>query len=79
VVPSDGSPDATARIVRVLIPVSNPARLRLFDYPENRGKLAVLNDSIPQLNGEIVVLSDVSSMLERDALRHLVANFADPE
>jgi hypothetical protein len=36
VVASDGSSDATAQIVGVLIPVSSPTRLRLFDYPENR-------------------------------------------
>jgi cellulose synthase/poly-beta-1,6-N-acetylglucosamine synthase-like glycosyltransferase len=52
--------------------------LRLLEYPENRGKLTVLNESIPQLSGEIVVFSDASSMLEPTAVRHLVANFADP-
>lgn len=77
VVASDGSSDATAQIVRSLIPDGSPGRLRLLDYPENRGKLAVLNDVIPKLGGEIVVFSDASSMLEPGAVRHLVANFAD--
>lgn len=77
VVASDGSSDATAQIVRSLIPDGSPGRLRLLDYPENRGKLAVLNDAIPKLGGEIVVFSDASSMLEPGAVRHLVANFAD--
>lgn len=78
VVASDGSTDATAQIVRSLIPSGQQDRVRLLDYPENRGKLAVLNDAIPQLRGEIVVFSDASSMMAPDALRHLISNFADP-
>jgi len=78
VVASDGSSDATAQIVRSLIPKAIRTTLRLLDYPENRGKLTVLNESVPQLSGEIVVFSDASSMLEPTALRNLVANFADP-
>jgi cellulose synthase/poly-beta-1,6-N-acetylglucosamine synthase-like glycosyltransferase len=78
VVASDGSSDATAHIVRSLIAKGSKPLLRLLDYPHNRGKLAVLNDAVSQLSGEIVVFSDASSMLETAALRHLVANFADP-
>jgi cellulose synthase/poly-beta-1,6-N-acetylglucosamine synthase-like glycosyltransferase len=53
-------------------------RVRLFDYPVNRGKLHVLNDAVPHLRGEIVAFSDAASMLEPGALRRLVASFADP-
>jgi len=77
VVASDGSTDRTAEIVTKLIQEERRDRVRLLNYHENRGKLSVLNDSIPQLKGEIVVFSDASSMLARDALRELVANFAD--
>ena len=52
VVASDGSSDATAQIVRSLIPKASRTTLRLLDYPENRGKLTVLNESVPQLSGE---------------------------
>jgi glycosyltransferase involved in cell wall biosynthesis len=76
VVASDGSGDATAAIVRRL--AADP-RVRLFDYPANRGKLHVLNDTIPHLNGEIVAFSDAASMLAPDALRRLLAHFADPQ
>src|SRR5215831_8205255 len=77
VVASDGSTDRTAEIVTSLIRSYPADRVRLLSYPENRGKLSVLNDSVPQLNGEIVVFSDASSMLAPDALRELIANFAD--
>jgi cellulose synthase/poly-beta-1,6-N-acetylglucosamine synthase-like glycosyltransferase len=76
VVASDGSRDATAEIVRRF---TDDARVRLFDYPENRGKLYVLNDTIPHLNGEIVAFSDASSKLAPDAMRRLLAHFADPQ
>ena len=52
-------------------------RVRVFAYPMNRGKLYALNDTMPQLTGEIVAFSDASSMLAPDAMRTLVANFAD--
>ena len=78
VVASDGSTDATGEIVRSLVQCEGHDHIRLLDFPHNRGKLSVLNDSVPQLRGEIVVFSDASSMMARDSLRELVANFADP-
>ena len=75
VIASDGSTDATNQIATRFC---QPGRVRLFAYPSNRGKLAILNDSVPALRGDIVVFSDAASMLLPDALRHLVACFADP-
>ena len=76
VIASDGSTDETAEAARRL---ADGHRVRVLDYPHNRGKLAVLNDSIPQLRGEIVAFSDATSMLAPDALRLLVRSFADPQ
>src|SRR6185436_20154578 len=76
VVASDGSRDDTAEIVRRL---ADGRRVRLFDYPANRGKLHALNDTVPHLRGEVVAFSDASSMLAPDALRRLVRSFADPK
>src|SRR5437868_9511076 len=77
VVASDGSTDATAQIVRELAATVGAGRVRLLEFPENRGKVTALNDAVPQLRGEIVVFSDASSMLGADSVRKLVANFAD--
>lgn len=77
VVASDGSVDQTSDIVRSMIREEGTDRIRLLNYAENRGKLSVLNDAVPLLRGEIVVFSDASSMLAKDSLRVLVANFAD--
>jgi len=78
VVASDGSTDKTVSIVRSLIPQEGQGRVRLLEFSENRGKLAILNDSVPQLGGDIVVFSDATSMLAKDSLKHLISNFADP-
>jgi len=76
VIASDGSTDATAEIAQHH---SDGTRFRTLDYKENLGKIGVLNASVPELAGEIVVFSDASAMLEEKAIRQLVANFADPE
>ncbi len=79
-VASDGSTDGTAEIARRV--ASGPearGRVVVFDYPRNRGKLAVLNETVPKLSGSLVFFSDASSMLAPDALLRLAACFADPE
>jgi len=78
VVASDGSTDSTAKIVHQLAQASPPGRVRFLDFPVNRGKIAVLNDAVPLLDSDIVVFTDASSMLSPEAVRQLVANFADP-
>ncbi len=76
---SDGSRDATVALARACAGRLGAAeRVKVFDYPRNRGKIEVLNDTVPKLAGEIIVFSDASSMFEPDALRRLVENFADP-
>jgi glycosyltransferase involved in cell wall biosynthesis len=75
VVACDGPKDGTAEIVRSM---ADGVRVRAYLFEQNRGKLYVLNDVVPQLKGEIVAFSDASSMLEPQAIRRLVASFADP-
>jgi hypothetical protein len=77
VVASDGSEDATAEIV-LSFEAGSGGRVRLLKYPQNRGKMAVLNDAIPELRGDIVAFSDATSMLAADSLRIVVQSFGDP-
>ena len=74
----DGPKDDTTAIAQRTAAQLGDGRVRVFAYPQNRGKLYVLNDTMRELTGEIVVLTDAASMLERDAVRRLVENFADP-
>jgi len=78
VVASDGSKDNTSSIVRSFAEGEGRGRVRLLDFSPNRGKVAVLNDAIPELSGEIVAFSDASSMLAVDSIRCLARHFADP-
>src|SRR3984893_11122493 len=75
VVASDGSKDRTVETAQSL---ADGQRVRVLAFPENRGKVATLNASIPQLRGEIVVFSDAPAMLFPNSVRRLIENFADP-
>ena len=76
VVASDGSSDRTVDLTRRH---ADGVRVRLLAFEQNRGKLAVLNEVVPQLKGEIIVFSDAASMPSPNAVRDLVSNFADPD
>lgn len=75
VIASDGSSDATNDIVRRY--ASRGVKLQAF--PMRRGKAAVLNDAIPAVRGQIVMLSDANTFTDAMAARHLAAWFADPK
>jgi poly-beta-1,6-N-acetyl-D-glucosamine synthase len=75
-VASDGSKDRTGELARIA--ASGDPRVRVFEYPVNRGKIIALNETVPHLHGEILVFSDAASMLVPGALRHLAEHFADP-
>lgn len=68
---SDGSTDRTVELVRPYL----DRGVLLFDYPENRGKMSVINRTIPKLSGELVVFTDASALFRNDALRFLAAGF----
>ncbi len=74
-VASDGSSDRTAEIVGRFADQG----VKLYDYKVNRGKVLTLNETVPQLSGDIVVLSDASVMYDPRAILNLVPGFKDPE
>jgi cellulose synthase/poly-beta-1,6-N-acetylglucosamine synthase-like glycosyltransferase len=73
IVGSDGSSDATEAIVTGC---SDP-RVHLYAFPR-RGKIHVLNDCVPRACGTILIFSDANTLLDRQALKQLARNFADP-
>jgi cellulose synthase/poly-beta-1,6-N-acetylglucosamine synthase-like glycosyltransferase len=75
IVVSDGSNDNTVELAKAF---ESAVRIRVLGFPQNRGKMAVLNDAVRASSGEILLLSDASAMLQADALRNLISNFADP-
>jgi cellulose synthase/poly-beta-1,6-N-acetylglucosamine synthase-like glycosyltransferase len=73
VVISDGSTDGTDAIVSEFA-ASGVRLIRI----ERGGKAAALNAGLKVARGEILFYTDVRQLLDSEALRHLVANFADP-
>ena len=74
VIASDGSSDGTPEIVRRFAADG----VVLLDYRQRRGKAAVLNAAVPDLKGEVVILSDANTTIERAAARRLVRWFCRP-
>lgn len=75
IVSSDGSTDQTVAIASK----SAGDRVRVNDFRHRSGKMGVLNRTVPEAEGEIVVLTDANSIFRRDAVRKLVQHFADGE
>ncbi len=79
VVACDGSKDGTAHLATRFAATSEArGRVRVLNYPVNRGKILTLNAAVRELHGEIIVFSDASALLNPHAVRALVRNFADP-
>jgi len=72
IVVSDESTDGTDEIVQRF-----GRRVRLIRQEPRAGKTAALNLAVKAAAGEILVFSDANSIYGSDAIRELVANFAD--
>lgn len=69
----DGSTDDSARILSEW----QDSRLRFHCFSDHRGKAAALNHGLAMADGDILVFSDVDTLLAPDALRELIKPFAD--
>ena len=74
IVVSDGSTDRTAAIVRQYA----ASGIELIEGRNRRGKVVNLNEVVPGLREEIVILSDANVIYRPDAVRKLAGRFADP-
>lgn len=72
---SDGSTDGTNEILRSL----RDSRFRPVFLPARGGKASALNAGVAASRGEVLVLSDASTMMDRDVVRILARHFADPD
>ena len=73
---SDGSTDDTAAIVRAAAEAD--PRIRLLELQGRGGKAAALNAGLAAATHDIVLFTDASIVLAPEALRAIVAPFADP-
>lgn len=73
VVVSDGSTDGTEHLAAV-----GDERVRVLALRENCGKATALNAALAVVETDLVVFTDARQCFAPDALRRLVAAFADP-
>ncbi len=73
VVYSDGSTDGTTGVVAAF----PQAKVRFLSSTEHRGKNHGINEAVAVCSGEILVFSDVDTILDPAALSHLAPYFAD--
>jgi cellulose synthase/poly-beta-1,6-N-acetylglucosamine synthase-like glycosyltransferase len=76
IIASDGSTDGTDALVAAL--AGRHPRVRLLPGPR-AGKVAAQNRAVRATSAEVIAFSDANARWEPDALRRLVANFADPD
>lgn len=77
IVVSDGSTDETEEIARNF--QATDRRFRVIGLGVRGGKAAALNAGVSSAEGDIVIFTDAGISLETDAIRAIVAPFADPE
>ena len=69
----DGSPDRTAEVAQAH--VDRDPRFRLLVKTVNEGKALAMNDAIPLVRGEVMVVVDADARLHAQALRAIAAHF----
>lgn len=74
VVVSDGSTDFTAEVARRF----STNQVNLLAYEDQRGKAIALNVGVEIASGEIIIFADARQSFDPEAIKELVANFADP-
>lgn len=77
----DGSPDETPDAARRAIEVygSDGMSFEVIEHPVNRGKVAVLNEAISEADTPIVVLTDASAEVQKDALFRVAVAFVNQD
>ncbi len=75
---TDGSNDQTPDIVRNF-PYPADVRWELLHQPERRGKIAAFQRAMQQVQVPVVISTDANTFVNREAVRHLVRHFADPQ
>jgi glycosyltransferase involved in cell wall biosynthesis len=74
IVASDNSTDKTEEIIKSYFPQD----VKLISFSERQGKHYCQAEAVSQSRGEIIIMTDATTFLNKDAIRMIVENFADP-
>lgn len=71
IIACDGCRDNTAQLARSAAtqPENNHLDIQVLEFTEQRGKVAMINQVIPEINSAWVAMSDVSALISIDGLR----------
>ena len=75
IIVSDGSTDRTNAILSAL----SDRNIQSVFLEQRRGKANALNHGVSCARHDILILTDVSTLFDRDAVRKLVRHFSDPQ
>ncbi len=73
VVSSDCSTDRTVEILSAY----SAENVRLIDFRERHGKLGMIDEVIPELKGEIVIVTDANVLLQKNAVEEMINCYSD--
>ncbi|WP_415897690.1 glycosyltransferase family 2 protein [Neptuniibacter sp. QD72_48] len=81
IIACDGCKDRTAEVAREALTEPELAHLNvnILNFRENHGKVALINQIIPNIDAEIVALSDASALISFDALKLVNHHFNNPK
>ena len=79
IVASDNSTDQTNAIVKRFIKANPHMDVKLYETKNRMGKTNAQNEAFSLVSGEILVMTDANSMLEKDAVMELAASFSSPD
>jgi cellulose synthase/poly-beta-1,6-N-acetylglucosamine synthase-like glycosyltransferase len=78
VIALDGCKDDTETVLRNTLAQYPSCNARVVVIEPNIGKIGVLNQLVPEIQTDLVALSDASALLNSDAVWRAVAHFDDP-
>ncbi|MDD9179324.1 MULTISPECIES: glycosyltransferase family 2 protein [Aliivibrio] len=80
IIACDGCTDNTVSIAQNTIQeaICSDVHIEILSFENNQGKVALLNQLIPQYSSDIIALSDVSALLSYDALLIAATHFENP-
>lgn len=71
----DGSADRTSEIAKQW--ASDHPNIQVYDFPERRGKVAILKDLVAESDQEVLVFTDANTAFKPDVLRRLISPLKD--